>query len=146
MNAMSRFTIAASPVIAAIALYFLFGYLNILGWMRLALSASMGLVSANLAQAATISSLAGTSLYRSKAMRAFGLDVVLSLIMAIPIAMALHARIIHMQYGWPTVFNSAAWAPWLSQDGGIATLFVAFVFCMGFASLVRLFRNRLTRH
>jgi hypothetical protein len=146
MNALSKFMVAASPVAAVVALYILFGYLDILGWIRLALSASMGLVSANFAQAATVSSLAGTSLYRSKAMRSFGIDVVASLVAAIPISMALHARIIHLGYGWPAVFSSASWAPWLNRDGGVATLFVTLVFCIGFASLLRLFRNRLTRH
>lgn len=145
-NALSKFTVAASPVIAAAALYFLFGYLGILGWIRLALSAGMGLVAANFAQAATVSSLAGTSLYRSKAMRSFGLDAALSLTSAAPIAMILHARIIHLNYGWPAVFRSDSWESWLSRDGGVATLFVTFVFAMGIASFVRLFKNRLTRH
>ena len=147
MNALlNKAIISTSPILAAMALYFLFGYLGILGWIRLALSASMGVAAANFAQAMTISSLAGTSLYRSHAVRSFGTDTALALAVSIPASLILHARIIYLEFGWSGVFNNGAWAPWMSHDGGVATLFVTFVFSFGVVSLIRLFIIRLTKN
>ena len=142
----SKLAIAITPMVAATALYFVLKGIGMPDWMLLALSVSTALIIASLSQAATIAYRSGTRWYRSPALRKFGSDLALSVVVSVPLSALLHARFLFLMYGTGSVFSHQGWANWLGAGGGIRTLFVMFTFAFGAASLVRLFTNRFTKN
>ena len=147
MNALNKIIITTSPILGACVLYYLLGLLGLVPWMKLVLSVSIAISAASFAQAATIASMAQTRFYRSRAIGGFARDAALALVLSLPISIGLHVRYIYLTTGsLPAIFRSLEWACWLTEGRGWATWFSVYVMCMGIASLIRLFINRLTRH
>jgi hypothetical protein len=144
MNLLNKTIIAASPVLGACALYYLFGLLGLVPWMKLVLSASIAIAAASFAQAATTASMARVRFWRSHAIGRFARDAALAFSLSIPISVGLHARFIYLTTGTlSAVFSSPEWDTWLTVGRGWATWFSVFVMCMGVFSLARLVITRM---
>ena len=142
---LSKIVTAATPVVAATALYFFLSHIGMPQWMTLTLTVSVALIIASLVQSVTICTRSGTRWWRSPALRKFGSDFVVSAVVAVPVAILLHARFLWLSYGPRAVLESRSWTGWLDTGGGINTIFFVFTVACGIAAFWRLVTRRFSK-